>query len=594
MKEFFETLPESWQLVTLEEVCWKITDGTHKTPRYVENGVRFISIKNIRAFTPINWEAYERFISREEHEELTQRCKPEYDDILFPRIGTLGFAKRIDFKEEVSIFVGLGLAKPIKTIIQPKYLEYWMNHPVIHDLSHDRANGTGRLTLPLAESKKLPVPLAPFKEQSRIVEKLEELLSDLDDGVAELKAAQAKLTQYRQSLLKSAVEGGLTADWRAKNKPTETGEQLLKRILAERQKRWEKQKLAEFEERGQKPPKDWQKKYPEPVAPDTSELPELPEGWVWASLDQCTADAQGITDGPFGSNLKTAHYTKSGPRVIRLQNIGEGIFHDDKAHISETHYLELTKHSIESGDTVVAMMGEVLPRACTIPDGVAPGIVKADCARVRVNGSLIEPDLLPYFLNSEPVRERTKALVKGIGRPRINLSHIRATAIPVAPRLEQIKMLELFRSYNSSVDAQLSEVDRSLSSANAQRKNILKEAFEGLLVQQDPKDETAAQLLHNIKINRDKFDKKPKPRRSKNGRIKGRKTMKKLEDVLAASKGWLKAEDAFKECGATDGTSTAVIEELYYELRVLDKNKRLDVQRRGDSDWLRLKDGTNR
>ena len=134
------------------------------------------------------------------------------------------------------------------------------------------------------EACKFSMP--PLGEQTRIVEKLEELLSDLDAGVAELKAAQKKLVQYRQSLLKAAVEGTLTADWRKTNQPKETGAQLLERILKERRSRWEAKQLAKFQEQGKTPPKGWQDKYPEPVKPDTSDLPELPEGWVWASVDQ--------------------------------------------------------------------------------------------------------------------------------------------------------------------------------------------------------------------------------------------------------------------------------------------------------------------
>lgn len=123
-------------------------------------------------------------------------------------------------------------------------------------------------------------------QQTRIVAKLEELLTDLDAGVAELKAAQKKLGQYRQSLLKAAVEGALTAEWRAKNTPAESGARLLDRILQERRARWEAKQLAKFAEQGKTPPKDWQKKYPEPVQPDTTDLPELPAGWVWATLSQ--------------------------------------------------------------------------------------------------------------------------------------------------------------------------------------------------------------------------------------------------------------------------------------------------------------------
>ena len=97
--------------------------------------------------------------------------------------------------------------------------------------------GSTRLKLTSAAMKQIPLLLAPVAEQTRIVEKLEELLSDLDAGVAELKAAQRKLGQYRQSLLKAAVEGALTAQWRAQHTPTETGAQLLERILTERRAR---------------------------------------------------------------------------------------------------------------------------------------------------------------------------------------------------------------------------------------------------------------------------------------------------------------------------------------------------------------------
>jgi type I restriction enzyme S subunit len=136
--------------------------------------VRFISIKNIKPFRPISWTSYEKYITQEDHKELIKRCNPEVDDILFPRIGTLGYAKRIDFHEPVSLFVGLGLIKPNRDLLHPKYLEYWMNHPFIHKLSHEKANGTGRLTLPLEESREFPLPLAPYKHQLRVVDALEE------------------------------------------------------------------------------------------------------------------------------------------------------------------------------------------------------------------------------------------------------------------------------------------------------------------------------------------------------------------------------------------------------------------------------------
>jgi type I restriction enzyme, S subunit len=351
------------------------------------------------------------------------------------------------------------------------------------------------------------IPVAPIAEQARILEKIAELLSDLDDGVAELKAAQIKLLRYRQSLLKAAVDGTLTAPWREaqrqqQGEPQETGAQLLERILTERRARWEAKQLIRFAEQGRTPPKGWKAKYPEPQRPDLTQLPNLPEGWVWASVDQCVVDETAITDGPFGSNLKSSHYRETGPRVVRLKNIGDGVFLDARAHISDEHYDQLLKHSVAAGDLVVAMLGEVLPRACIVPPGVSPAIVKADCARLRLNTDLLRPAVMNAALNSPPVRERAVSLMKGIGRPRINLGALRSIAIPVSPSLEQIALEDQLAEAEASIEEMHSTIVESLTRSQAQRQNILKAAFSGQLVPQDPSDEPATVLLERIRAER--------------------------------------------------------------------------------------------
>ena len=116
------------------------------------------------------------------------------------------------------------------------------------------------------------MPLAPLAEQRRIVAKIEELFSDLDAGVAALERVKANLKRYRAAVLKAAVEGKLTAEWRKKNPATETGEQLLTRILAERRKKWEEGQLKKFAEKGKVPPSGWKGKYLEPESPEVAGL----------------------------------------------------------------------------------------------------------------------------------------------------------------------------------------------------------------------------------------------------------------------------------------------------------------------------------
>jgi len=202
-------LPQEWASTTLEQVSQKITDGTHKTPTYVDKGVRFISIKNIKPYKPVDWVSYEKYISPAEHRELVKRCHPEKGDILFPRIGTLGYAKRIDFDEEVSIFVGLGLIKPNRQIIDDRYLEHYMNSPRIRELSFEKATGAGRLTLALQESKLLPCLVPPLAEQKVIADKLDILLAQVESIKARLERITEILKQFRQSVLAAAMSGKL-------------------------------------------------------------------------------------------------------------------------------------------------------------------------------------------------------------------------------------------------------------------------------------------------------------------------------------------------------------------------------------------------
>lgn len=433
------------------------------------------------------------------------------------------------------------------------------------------------------------LPLPPRAEQTRIVDKLEELFSDLDAGVTELKAAQKKLVLYRQALLKAAVEGALTVKWRANNTPSETGAQLLERILQERRVHWEAKQLAKFAQQGKTPPKDWQKKYPEPLAPDTTELPELPEGWVWASVDQCSLDEFAITDGPFGSNLKSSHYEETGPRVIRLQNIGDGVFIDAKAHISEEHYKELKKHAVEKNDLVVAMLGEVLPRACIIPSGVSPAIVKADCARIRLNTNLAIPHVVMSQLNSKPIRDVVLKFVKGIGRPRVNLGHIRAIPLAVCSMEEQREIARALVDAESSIEEQMKAIDHSLKQSTAQRQNILRAAFAGQLVPQDANDEPASVLLERIRAKRAERAKQSKTRKPKQQK-EIIAMVNQLKDVLAKAGDWVPAQEAFQRCGIADGALTERIEELYAELRKLDKAGYLAVEAVTDAQGRKLYD----
>lgn len=233
----------------------------------------------------------------------------------------------------------------------------------------------------------------------------------------------------------------------------------------------------------------------------------IPPGWRLMSVGHLAANEPGaLTDGPFGSNLKTEHYTESGPRVVRLQNIGGGQFVDEYAHISNEHFARLSKHSVKGGDVLVAMLGERLPRACLAPDSLGPAIVKADCARLRVNESVASPRFVMHLLNSPTAHKAAADLVHGVGRPRLGLGILRSLELPVADRHEQDLIVAAIESHFSRLDAATATLERVQRNLERYRASVLKAAVEGRLVpteaelakKEDRSYEPAAVLLKRI------------------------------------------------------------------------------------------------
>jgi len=197
-------------------VCLKITDGTHKTPQYVEKGVPFISTVNLVPYaSDFNFSKYQKFINEKEHKELIKRAKPEKDDLLMAKCGTVGRTQMVKVDYEFSIFVGLMLIKPDKSKVYPKYLEYYLNQHIITKLLESLSTGATRLTLPINVLKEFEINL-PFinnqpdlKKQKRIVDKIDELLTDITMGEDKLKEILSDFDTLRQSVLNQSFKGKL-------------------------------------------------------------------------------------------------------------------------------------------------------------------------------------------------------------------------------------------------------------------------------------------------------------------------------------------------------------------------------------------------
>ena len=399
-----------------------------------------------------------------------------------------------------------------KDQVQPSWLAYFLSQSAFRRLARQNMTGSaGQLRVATTWLSDALIPVAPATEQTRIVAKLEELLSDLDAGVAELKAAQKKLAQYRQSLLKAAVEGALTAEWRTQHQPTETGAQLLQRILQERRARWEARQLAKFAEQGKTLPKDWQKKYPEPVQPDASGLPQLPQGWVWATIDQIAQVGTGVT--PLRS--KSAYFNEGTIPWVTSGALNSEAVASATELVTELALKECRLELYPVGSLLVAMYGE--------------GKTRGKCSELRIPATInqaiaaivLEPAaqsckayLKAFLLDSY---EKMRAQASGGVQPNLNLQIVKAIALPLPPCSEQAEITQLLDGQFDQISQQQIAVQVSLQQSTAQRQNILRAAFSGQLVAQDPHDEPASALLERIRAERAAQGavKKPRGRKAK-------------------------------------------------------------------------------
>ena len=435
---------------------------------------------------------------------------------------------------------------------------------------------------------KFLVDVPPRAEQIRIVAKLEELLSDLDAGVAELKTAQKKLHQYRQSLLKAAVQGALTALWRKAQRqsstPTESGAQLVQRILTERRSRWEAKQLVKFKEQGRIPPKDWQKKYPDPVKPGPTPLSTLPQGWAWASLDELT---EFITSGSRGW---ADYYATAGATFIRSQNINKDRLElSDIAFVNPPPSSEGARTRVRQDDILLTITGANVGKAARVERTIEEAYVSQHVALIRG----IEPGLSEYlhlYLTSVAGgRGRLNEVAYGAGKPGLNLQQVGLLPVPMPPMSEVQSLLSTLKEQLDSVDANEDAIVIALKQSAAQRQNILRAAFAGQLVPQVPNDEPASVLLERVRLERAERAKQPRIRRSKQEKEIAL-VVNTLIDVLAEAGDWVPAQEAFHRCGVADGASTERIEALYAELRKLDKAGRLAVEAVNDAQGRKLYD----
>lgn len=156
-----------------------------------------------------------------------------------------------------------------------------------------------------------------------------------------------------------------------------------------------------------------------------------PKGWPKRTVGELSSK---FSDGPFGSNLKSEHYTETGVRVIRLQNIGVGEFVDaDKAYVSEAHFAQLGKHECLPGDILIGTLGDPNLRACIQPPWLSIALNKADCVQLRPNERVAHASYICALLNQPSTERMAHDLIVGQTRLRISMGRLRGLSVPLPP-----------------------------------------------------------------------------------------------------------------------------------------------------------------
>ena len=332
-----------------------------------------------------------------------------------------------------------------------------------------------------------PIPLPPVAEQHRIVAEIEKHFTRLDAAVAALKRAQANLKRYRAGVLKAACEGKLVPTEaelaRAEGRDYQPAGRLLERILAERRARWQS---------GEKR----RRKYNEPAAPDTSNLPELPEGWAWVTVEQA------ILGTPQNGIYKAKTQYGDGVPILRIDDF-QDFFLRERENLQRLRLssYEQDVYGLSTHELIINRVNSPshLGKCLVVPDSILPAVFESNMIRIRPN-RFVDAFFVAHYLRSIDGRPRLTANAKwAVNQASINQRDICETCVPLPPLAEQLRIVAEVERRLSVIQQAEAAVEASLKRAGRLRQSILKLAFSGRLVPQDPNDEPASILLERIR-----------------------------------------------------------------------------------------------
>jgi len=524
MGEELYDLPEGWVWVKLGEVASFKNGINFKSSQKGQEGILTIDVLNMYSKTTA--------IETKDLYRVNINVKDDYllkyGDILFVRSSVkregVGLASLFTpIKEDVT-FCGFIIRARLQSLdILPKFTTYYLRTDSAREKIVASSSQVTITNINQDALGNILFTLPPLNEQHRIVTKIEELFAKLDAGVELLNKLKIKLKRYRQAVLKAAVEGDLTKEWReAHQGELEPASELLQRILKQRREKWETDELAKMEAKGKTPKDDkWKQKYKEPVAPDTSDLPELPDGWCWAKLNEVASFKNGI-------NFKSSQKGQLGILTVDVLNMYSNRLAVDTKELYRVDINIKEDYLLEYGD-ILFVRSSVKREGVGWTSLFIPISEKVTfCGfiiRARLQNLDISPKFITYYLRTDLARAKIVASSSQVTITNISQNALGNILLPIPTVNEQHYIVSKIDQAFTQIDQLEKTIETNLKRSEKLRQSILKQAFTGQLVPQDPNDEPASKLLERIKAEKAQREAQAKPK--KKSRTSPKKTPKK-------------------------------------------------------------------
>jgi len=448
--------------------------------------------------------------------------------------------------------------------VLPKFLFYYTLTDTFLNPLNELQRGTSYPAVRDGDVRVQPFPLAPLPEQERIVAKIEELFTLLETGTAALKRVRAGLKRYKASVLKAAVEGRLVAQ----NPEDEPAGNTLQHAWQRRDKKLPK---LPFE---------------------SDELPELPFGWSWASLEQLTDGSKyALKAGPFGSALKKEFYVPKGYKIYGQEQVIRGDPYYGDYYINDELFKKLRSCEVKPGDVLISLVGTI-GKVLILPNDIEPGLINPRLVKITFDKDIVDSRYFKYYIESQTAKDHFSIASHGQTMDVLNLGILKELPIPLPPLAEQKRIAdETEKRY--SIAENLGNILEKLMARSARlRQSILKQAFEGRLVPQNPQDEPAEKLLERIKEAKklEEAPKKAEPRKKKEKKMSTDKKQQPLYETLMAANGTrLTPEQLLKASGyetafRREDNNQEVFDAFYEELRFEIQKGRIKEERPNNKD----------